>query len=165
MTLAPLARLLIAAALLATGCAAKPPPQVDRLELTGGWGLADGSLTVHLQRDGKGIFEAMDLNAIPLKKTGSFTISPERFAGIVVELETARRDARPISDIDFALEPCTASDRVSDAGGFYIHWTGPGLDQHVSYNFGCDYKRHKERNARLDAILNGLPIPRPKDAG
>lgn len=160
-----LASILIGIAFLATGCGTHPAPKVDRLELMGGGGMGAAKLTIHLQSDGKGKFEIFDISKIPAETKGSFTNSPERFSKLVAELEPARRDSRPAADTSFLNEGCKAREQRTDSGGFYVRWTGPGLDQHVAYDFGCDYKRYEKRNDRLDAILSGLPIPRSQDAG
>ncbi|MCW3847453.1 hypothetical protein OF829_09375 [Sphingomonas sp. LB-2] len=162
MSVAPFVRVLIATAFLATGCGTQSPPKVDRLELVNGNGMGGTALEVHLQSDGKGRFEFKGMD-LPSPATGNFSISPERFTKMVAELEPMRRDARPTSDAS-VLSPTCSGTYVTDSGGFYVRWTGPGFDEHMRFDFGCDARRYKSRNDRLEAMMEDLPVPRSRQS-
>ena len=49
---------------------------------------------------------------------------------------------------------------ITDAGGFWVHWVGPGYDRHYSADFGCDHERNRTRNDELRSVLQALPLPR-----
>jgi hypothetical protein len=48
---------------------------------------------------------------------------------------------------------------VTDAGGFWVRWTGPGYQRHYTADFGCDHERNRARNEELRDIMRSLPVP------
>jgi hypothetical protein len=143
--------------LLTLGCkAADPLPKVDRIEMRqSGWSAVD----VEIDSRGLGRYELTDF---PKKEAGSFSLSPQQRAALLKRLEPFQRQAEPLTDetIKRVLEArCPKGvPSVTDAGGFWVHWTGPDYDRHYSADFGCDYKRNRARNDALRGILRSLPI-------
>ena len=144
--------------LLTLSCkATEPLPKVDRIELReSGWSAVE----VAIDDRGVGRYELSDF---PEKRAGSFTLTAQQHAALLKRLERFQRQAEPITDgsIKRVLEArCPRGmPSVTDAGGFWIRWTGAAYDRHYTADFGCDYVRNRARNDELKSILRSLPIP------
>lgn len=132
-------------------------PRVDRIEMR-----QTGWLPVDVQINGRGEGH-YQMSLYPRERKGSFAISPRQFVRLAERLKPFQRKAEPMNDesirriFDFRC-PESVPD-VTDHGGFWIRWIGPGYDRHHSADFGCDYKRNRVRNDELQSVLRSLPLP------
>jgi hypothetical protein len=151
--------------LLSAGCSApEPAPQVRRVYMKwSGW----ESVEVEVNRQGEGRYRlSHGTPGHPRGRAGSFSISQQQFKGLLDRLRPFQRQAVPLTSqsVREILEgSCPAGvPNVTDAGGFWAHWTGPHLNSHYSADFGCDHERQRARNEQLNAILQSLPVPSPE---
>ncbi|HYW15057.1 MAG TPA: hypothetical protein VE891_02745 [Allosphingosinicella sp.] len=143
---------------LTAGCGDPRPPPVDRIEIrVSGWSAVD----IAVDRGGKGSFRLSEPS--PSGRAGSFSVTPLRFQRLRERLERYRNQAVPMTDESarkFIEKECPQDvPFVTDAGGVYIRWIGPDLDQHFMADLGCDRERQESRNKELLDIVKSLPVP------
>ena len=103
---------------------------------------------------------------LPNGTSGSFSIKPEQVASIVQRLEPYRKEAVPVTEKSMAEfvegKPCPPDKPfTTDAGGVWVHWIGPGYNEHYLADLGCDAERNAARNKALLTILESFPVPQP----
>ena len=153
-------RILPAALFLSVvgACADAPPPAVDRIELrVSGWSAVD----ISVSRQGKSSYHLSE--PLPDGKSGTFSLSPQRFDELRKRLEPYRKTAVPFSEKsarEFILESCPKGVPFTyDTGAVWVHWVGPHSNQHFIADLGCDADKHAVRNEDLLAIVQSLPVP------
>lgn len=146
-------------AMFMVGCSGpERAPQLDRVELrVSGWSAVDVEVTS--RGEGKYHLSAPSPNG----RSGSFSIQPQQFAALVERLEPFRRQAVPLTDNsarELIDRTCPEGvPFVTDAGAVWVHWVGPGFDEHYIADLGCDAERHAARNNELIKLVKSLPVP------
>jgi len=106
-------------------------PQVERIEMrqAGAWSSVD----VKVNSRGEGHYEAQVFGPSP--RRGSFSLTTEQFRGLIERLRPFQEKAVPLTDksvTGMLQEECPKGvPSVTDAGGFWIRWSGPTADQHT----------------------------------
>lgn len=142
---------------LATGCGGSgASPKVDRLEIRkSGWSAVD----VSVNSKGQGQYLISDY---PRKRSGSFSITPQQFAGLVERLQPFRREAVPFNEKTMRQFIETGCSRgvpyITDQGAVWVHWVG-SPNEHYLADLGCDSERYAARNKELIAIVKSFPLP------
>ncbi|MEO7177755.1 MAG: hypothetical protein ABIW83_02830 [Allosphingosinicella sp.] len=114
-------------------------------------------------RDGAGRFQLAHPSA--KGKSGTFSITPQQFQRLRERLEPYRRQAVPVTErsADGLIGPACPRNAPfatdSGSGSVPVRWTGPGVDQHLAADLGCDYIRHASRNEDLLGVVQSLPLP------
>lgn len=153
---------IAAASLLLTILVASAAPTgaqpVERIELRrSGW----TSLDIEVNRQGESRYDDFDPDLG--RRRGSFSLNAQQFDNLLARLAVYRRESVPMSDESMrALRQQTCpvgAAFVTDMGGIWVHWIGPGTDEHYFAELGCDPDRNARRNADLHSILQGLPVP------
>lgn len=120
--------------------------------------LAPG-LKIQIDSQGRGQFQKR-----LTKQEGHFVLSPSRLADLQKRLEPFRPSQKITSETELLkqlTQPCSG-DYITDQGGVDIHWSGPGVDQWYSADFGCEPGKNVAGNEELQAILRSLPVPEPE---
>jgi len=121
----------------------------------------DSAVVVEVNSRGEGRYQVSE--PFPTGRSGTFLLSPQQFAALVERLRPFERTSVPLTDqsIREILEFKCAEGlpHVTDAGGFWIRWTGQEYDRHYAADFGCDHERNRDRNDHLRGIIGGLPVP------
>lgn len=154
-------RIVLATLLLIVIVSCRGPeraPNIDRIEIKlSGWSAVE----VEINRRGEGRYQLSD--PAPAGRSGTFSLSPQKFAALVERLRPFQRQSVRLTEESIAqvLESrCPEGlPEVTDAGGFWIRWTGPEYDHHYAADFGCDHERNRARNDRLRGIMESLPVP------
>jgi hypothetical protein len=146
--------------LTACGAPSSTLPKVERIEMKrSGW----SSLEIEVRTSGEGSFRLSE--PFPKGHAGTFKISPKQFSTLVERLQPFQRESTPLTASSLRQllgRACPEGvTQVTDAGGFWVHWIGPQLNDHYWADFGCDRERRRARNRELVAIMESLPVPQP----
>lgn len=128
------------------------PEKIDRLEMRG------LGREVFVDANGRGQYRLETKGA---RKEGTFTISADRFGQLLRQLDPYRYAPGATSRDGLAASASKAcpGEYLTDQGGFYVHWTGPSVDQHYFVDLGCEPTKNAVRNSQLRALLTSLPVP------
>ena len=146
-------------AFLTVGCSdPEPAPTIDRIELrVSGWSAVD----VEVNSRGEGKYHLS--HPLPNGRGGSFSVQPQQFTALIERLQPFQRQAVPVTDKstrEFIDRTCPKGvPFVTDAGAVWVHWIGPGFDQHYLADLGCDARRNTARNKALLDVVKSLPVP------
>lgn len=121
----------------------------------------DAAVDVEISSGGKGRYRLSE--PFPQGRSGVFSLSSQQFAALVERLRPFQGQSVPLTEesVKELLEySCPQGvPKVTDLGGFWLHWIGPKYDHHYAADFGCDHERNRARNEELRAILESLPVP------
>jgi len=134
--------------------------KVERIQLIlSGW----ASMDIEVKISGEGRYAINHGVGSAQAESGSFVISPQKFAELASRLKPFQSRSAPLtkSSIDRLMTwTCPKpSTQINDAGALYVQWTGPQLNNYYYADFGCDANKMKARNAELRAIVRSLPVP------
>jgi hypothetical protein len=154
---------IAAASLLLTilvGSAAPTGAQsVERIELRQS---GETSLDIQVNRQGESRYEDSGYDPSQ-RRRGTFRVSAQQYDDLVARLAVYRRESVPMNDDSLRAlmrQTCPAGvDFVTDSGGIWVHWIGPGTNEHYFADLGCDRERNARRNEDLRSILRSLPVP------
>ena len=151
---APLGLLTIICLSACSANVVNPPIENVELRATG--------VDVLVKRNGEGRFVTSPRSGTP--RSGTFQISEAGYDRLLERLSQYQQQAGSTAETSrrFLTSNCPKqTDYITDAGTVSIRWIGPQFDRIFIVDFGCDYKRHAERNEQLKAIFKSLPVPEP----
>ncbi len=142
-----------------TACSDASAPEITQIEMRrSGWVATD----VIVYSTGRGRYHISE--PMPVGTDGEFMLSKEQFSSLLSNLEPYRAQAERYSDASamrFTRGTCPSElPRSTDNGTAYIRWMGKRYDAHFLMDFGCDAKRHSERNAAMHRVIESLPLPK-----
>ncbi len=107
-------------------------PRIDTIEIESTGHFAE-TFTVH--SDGRGEYEGPQ--EFLDKRLRTFTLKPGEFERVSSDLRPYLNSAKPVADKSIYDKTCKYPS--IDAGGFYVRWQGPHLDDHKWLDYGCEH--------------------------
>ena len=152
-------RVLTGLCLTVSACACSDQSEVHSVEKIE---LRVSGLDVSIGRMGEGKF--VSSQRVGHRQSGMFEIGPGGFDRLLNGLSPYQRQSGPTAETSRRFMASNCSEKlpyITDNGMMSVRWIGPSLDQIFIADFGCDYKRHAERNHNLKGVLSSLPVPKP----